>query len=1086
MHLVRSTMACIALLGLVACDPDSTREPADADADGSGVADAGDPGDAGDAVPDAPTPVVFDWCDGAPPDADCFAERRDPSSDGVELAVRIANRIVTERDPTELRWDWGEAVMLVGLVQTARVTGSEEYLDFVARYLDHHIDQGYTIETSDTSAPVALAVALVEAGRDEERYRAAIDDALDYYANRARRTPEGGISHLGSLALLQPQLWADSLFMFGNVMTGWGAFSDDVALLDAYVEQYGIFAGLMQDGVGFFRHAVYTEFEQDPGVYWARANGWVLAAGYDHASVRINRSERAPSIEEAAGRLAAAAIDAQDPASGLWWTVLNRPGETYLETSASALFAFGLARAWRYGLQGDDVLGTIEAAMQGVVDRIEFDENRQPVVTGISGPTGVGRFDYYARVAVEDDLSYGLGAVLLALTETSGLPITLAVPDPDDLPLPDGRASEFGPSEGFVARRAEYLAFCLDGTDPGEAGLYGQVCRVATGQGALDPTPFDDAIAQLAAREDTSDFRANALVRLLYLDDQTGALGETLRAEVEATMLRFKYWVDEPGDDGMAYWTENHQILFHTAELLMGQRLPTTVFANDGKTGAEHVAHALPRIRRWLDLRGRYGFSEWHSNVYFNEDIPALLNLVDFAADEEIRQGARMVLDIVAVDLATNMFQGTFATTAGRTYRSKFVGGSSDSTREFAYIALGLGEPRDADNFGATFLATSTYYPPPLIELLATAVAPAIEHRQRDSFDIEERLDAGVGLEGLDEVVIWAGLSAIVHPDIIDGSTAVFEQYGLWDGFLFGSLPESVLDLVRNLMGTPGLRDLAVQLAPLADGIALEGVDTYVFRTPHYQMAAAQDWKPGMWSAQTLMWRASIGPDVSVTANAPAVLGGLGNPDDVTIDDPWIGGWMPRVTAYRDLAVVQFYRPPHSPLVDTLASGEVVHAYFPVDLMDEWRHDEGWLFGRVGDAYVGLWSQGPMTQSATETFEWLVDGPDNVFVTVLGSLDDSGDFGSFTDALVAASPTLLPADGGGWSVQFSSPTQGLVEVDWAGPMRVDDQEVDLGPYDRWESAGITQERGSRVMDVALDDQTLRLDFRTLSRMLYER
>ncbi len=766
-------------------------------ADATDASDAGDGSSAPDAAPDAvadidaaetdalePLLPPFDWCDGAPPDDACFAERRDPTSDAVALAVRIADRIVTERDPTELRWDWGEAVMLAGLLQVARVVDDEEYVDFVATYVDHHIRTGYVIETSDTSAPVALAVGLIAAGRDEPRYRAVIDDALVYYRDEARRTPEGGLNHLGSLELLGAQLWADSLFMFGNVMTGWGAFTGDADLLDTYVEQYGIFADLMQGELGFFRHAVYSEFEQDDDVFWARANGWVLAAGYDHLRVRVNRGEREPLLEASAAALADAAVAAQDAETGLWWTVLNRPGETYTETSASALFAFGLARAWRYGLQGDDVLPVIERAMQGVVDRVEFNEQNRPGVTGISGPTGVGRFDYYARVAVDDDISYGLGAVLLALTEASGLPVRIDVPDPDDMPPPDGEATEFGPSASFLARQTEYLAHCLDRTDPGEGGVYGQVCRVGAGQGELDRAPLDAAMQQLAERRDTSDFRANALVRLLYLDDATGWLGDDLRADIRETLLAFKYWLDEPGEDGMAYWTENHQILFHTAELLMGQRERETVFGNDGRTGAEHVAHALPRIRRWLDLRGRYGFSEWHSNVYFNEDIPALLNLVDFAEDEEIREGARMVLDVIALDLATNMFDGAFATTAGRTYRSKFIGGSSDSTREFAWIALGLGEYVSGDNFGATFLATSTYFPPPLIEELAAQIAPSLEHRQRDSFDVEERRDAGVGLTGLDDVVVWAGLSAIVHPDVIDGSAEVLEAYDLWGGFL--------------------------------------------------------------------------------------------------------------------------------------------------------------------------------------------------------------------------------------------------------------------------------------------------------------
>ena len=104
-----------------------------------------------------------------------------------------------------------------------------------------------------------------------------------------------------------------------------------------------------------------------------------------------------------------------------WWTVLNRPGETYLETSAGALFAFGMARAWRNGLLGDEVLPAIAKAMVGVRSRL-VDGVDGPVVQGTSGPTSAGTFAEYSAVPQKDDILYGIGAVILSLIETSGLP----------------------------------------------------------------------------------------------------------------------------------------------------------------------------------------------------------------------------------------------------------------------------------------------------------------------------------------------------------------------------------------------------------------------------------------------------------------------------------------------------------------------------------------------------------------------------------------------------------------------------------------------------------------------------------------
>ena len=50
------------------------------------------------------------------------------------------------------------------------------------------------------------------------------------------------------------------------------------------------------------------------------------------------------------------------------------------------------------------------------------DDQGRPVVTGVSSPTTVGTFEYYAELSTTDDISYGLGTVIMALIETSGLP----------------------------------------------------------------------------------------------------------------------------------------------------------------------------------------------------------------------------------------------------------------------------------------------------------------------------------------------------------------------------------------------------------------------------------------------------------------------------------------------------------------------------------------------------------------------------------------------------------------------------------------------------------------------------------------
>jgi len=115
------------------------------------------------------------------------------------------------------------------------------------------------------------------------------------------------------------------------------------------------------------------------------------------------------------------ALALQDSETGLWWTIMNRPGEIYQETSGPALFAYGIARAYRYGILGERELAAALRAVAGVKKRIQPDEQGRPVVTGISFGTDPTSFEGYAQVEQSDDVNYGVGAAILALIETSGL-----------------------------------------------------------------------------------------------------------------------------------------------------------------------------------------------------------------------------------------------------------------------------------------------------------------------------------------------------------------------------------------------------------------------------------------------------------------------------------------------------------------------------------------------------------------------------------------------------------------------------------------------------------------------------------------
>jgi hypothetical protein len=623
-------------------------------------------------------------------------------------------------------------------------------------------------------------------------------------------------------------------------------------------------------------------------------------------------------------------------------------------------------------------------------------------------------------------------------------------------------------SEAYLARKAEYLQVCSDENGPGEGHLAGQACRVKTGQTVFDEDALTGDLGKMIDRQDTADFALAKVLRVLRLDRDAGALQDDMREQLEDAVLGFKYWIDEPGQDKMCYWTENHQVLYHSGELIAGQLFPEQVFVNNGMTGAEHVEHAKPYLMRWMERRMRYGFSEWHSNVYFNEDMPALLNLVDFAEDPDIRERARMVFDVMALDLATNYYKGLFATVHGRTYHSKFIDGLKDSTRDAAWLLFGLGERGSDHDFTASFLATGDYTPPPILEDFAAATAARFEHRQRDGLDVADGPDAGIGYETDDDIIFWAGMAALLAPDVIDGTMAMLTRLELWDGFLFGDLPDEIKQIFQAWAGTPKLREFAKDLEPASRGMGLESMSTYTWRTPHYQLSGAQDHRPSLWGTQTLMWQATLDDQCYVLTSYPATLSFLEGLS-VSFAGEWIGGWYPRATLYRNVGVIQ-YRPASGALLDSFMNGEHSHALFPRERFDEVREGGGWVFGRKGQAYVALWSQHETDWAEDNDIELIADAPENVWVVELGSVEEHASFDAFVEAVEAAPVSVDEL------VRYTSPTIGAVEVGWTGPMTVDGAEVDLGPYERFEGAQLSQPWGTDRLELVHGGLTLELDF----------
>ncbi|ONI88594.1 hypothetical protein ALI144C_06030 [Actinosynnema sp. ALI-1.44] len=270
--------------------------------------------------------------------------------------------------------------------------------------------------------------------------------------------------------------------------------------------------------------------------------------------------------------------------------------------------------------------------------------------------------------------------------------------------LPHGRTTPVGGPEDW---RREVLEHAAQGPN----GCAAELAALALDPGhALRPKALERSLWMIGNRADCADFEALGLLHLWHRR-------EDVREHVREPLLGLKYWIDQPGLDAMCYFTENHQVVWHTAELLAGQAFAQDVFQNTGWSGTRHAEHGRDMAEQWLTRKLAGGYSEFDSNAYLAVDVLALTSLVEFADDETIRDLARRLLDKTLLTLAFNSWYSAHVSAHDRSYVQTQRTARLEETASIMWLCWGMGALNHA-TLPATVLATAQRYqlPPRLAE----------------------------------------------------------------------------------------------------------------------------------------------------------------------------------------------------------------------------------------------------------------------------------------------------------------------------------------------------------------------------------
>ena len=238
---------------------------------------------------------------------------------------------------------------------------------------------------------------------------------------------------------------------------------------------------------------------------------------------------------------------------------------------------------------------------------------------------------------------------------------------------------------------AERISETLDEvSDHSERDTVRAFARLASGRGGVDTDAMIEEI--LPSIEDCHDCADFSLVPLIWSRMVWGSdIGEETRRRIDAAILNYRYWMDEPGNDVQWYFSENHALLFHTAAYLAGHLLPDRTFGRSGRKGAQQRAVGAARVRAWLDHFETWEMAEFNSAPYFPIDLKGLTALAALAPDADIAERAKAAIVRLCEIVARSAHHGMITAAQGRSYEHTLCAGRSLELSGIARLLWGKG-----------------------------------------------------------------------------------------------------------------------------------------------------------------------------------------------------------------------------------------------------------------------------------------------------------------------------------------------------------------------------------------------------------
>lgn len=266
----------------------------------------------------------------------------------------------------------------------------------------------------------------------DKRYLTGAKLLVDQLAHQPRNA-SGGYWHKGRYP---NQMWLDGLYMAEPFRAEYASISHHSEEFSDITHQFVLVAEHMRDPkTGLLYHGWDESKQQrwankttgDSPEFWGRAMGWYMMALVDTIPYYPDGDPGKKQLIALLNEEAAALARVQDAQSGLWYEVLDKGGVkgNYLESSASCMFVYALAKGVRRGYLPEHYLANAERGYKGILTHfIQVSPDGDVSLTGTVRVGGLGgepyrdgSYAYYLSEKVVANDPKGVGAFIMAASE---------------------------------------------------------------------------------------------------------------------------------------------------------------------------------------------------------------------------------------------------------------------------------------------------------------------------------------------------------------------------------------------------------------------------------------------------------------------------------------------------------------------------------------------------------------------------------------------------------------------------------------------------------------------------------------------